>query len=63
MAGLVSVVWLGRLMEGLLFEVTLTDPATFAAVAAILLIVTAIAAAVPADRATRIDPLQALRET
>ena len=62
-AGLVSVVWLGRLMEGLLFEVTPTDPATFAAVAAILLIVTAIAAAVPADRATRIDPLQALRET
>ena len=62
-AGLVSAVWLGRLMEGLLFEVTPTDPATFAAVAAILLIVTAIAAAVPADRATRIDPLQALRET
>ena len=47
-AGLLSAVWLGRLMEGLLFEVTPTDPATFAAVAAILLVVTVIAAAVPA---------------
>ena len=61
--GLVGAVWLGRLMEGLLFEVTPTDPATLGAVAAILLAVTVIAAAVPAARATRIDPLQALRES
>jgi predicted permease len=63
MAGLLGAVWLGRLMEGLLFEVTPTDPATLAAVAAILMLVTVIAAAVPAARATRIDPLQALRES
>jgi putative ABC transport system permease protein len=62
-AGLISAVWLGRLMEGLLFEVTPTDPATLAAVAAILMVVTVVAAAVPAARATRIDPLQALRES
>jgi putative ABC transport system permease protein len=62
-AGLLSAVWLGRLMEGLLFEVTPTDPATLAAVAAILMVVTVVAAAVPAARATRIDPLQALRES
>jgi predicted permease len=62
-AGLLAAVWLGRLMEGLLFEVTPTDPVTLGAVAAILLSVTVIAAAVPAARATRIDPLQALRET
>jgi ABC-type antimicrobial peptide transport system permease subunit len=47
----------------LLFEVTPADPLTLAMVAAILLGVTLIAAAVPAKRALRIDPLQALRET
>jgi ABC-type antimicrobial peptide transport system permease subunit len=62
-AGLLGAVWLGRLMEGLLFEVTPTDPVTLAAVAAILMVVTVIAAAMPAARATRIDPLQALRES
>src|SRR5918993_5242329 len=62
-AGLLGAVWLGRLMEGLVFEVTPTDPLTLGAVAAVLLSVTVVAAAVPAARATRIDPLQALRET
>ena len=61
--GLLGAVWLGRLMEGLLFEVTPADPATLGAVAAILMAVTLIAAAVPAARATRIDPLQALRDS
>ena len=62
-AGLIGAVWVGRLLEELLFEVTPTDPPTLAAVAAILLAVTVIAAAIPAARATRISPLDALRET
>jgi putative ABC transport system permease protein len=62
-AGLIGAAWVGRLLEELLFEVTPTDPPTLAAVAAILLAVTVIAAAIPASRATRISPLEALRET
>jgi putative ABC transport system permease protein len=61
--GLAGAAWLGRLLEELLFEVTPTDPLTLGAVAAILLGVAVIAAAVPATRATRINPLEALRET
>jgi predicted permease len=62
-AGLIGAAWVGRLIEELLFEVTPTDPPTLAAVAVILLTVTVLAAAVPAVRATRISPLEALRET
>jgi predicted permease len=61
-AGLIGAAWVGRLLEELLFEVTPTDPPTLAAVAAILLAVTVLAAAIPAARATRISPLEALRE-
>jgi putative ABC transport system permease protein len=61
--GLLCAIWLGRFLEGLLYEVTPADPFTLTAVAVILLGVTLVAAAVPAARALRIDPLQALRET
>lgn len=61
-AGLIGAAWVGRLIEELLFEVTPTDPPTLAAVAAILLAVTVLAAAIPAARATRINPVDALRE-
>jgi putative ABC transport system permease protein len=61
-AGLIGAAWVGRLLEELLFEVTPTDPPTLAAVAVILLGVTVIAAAIPAARATRINPVEALRE-
>lgn len=51
----------GRLVRGLLVDVTPQDPATLAAVAAVLLGIAACAGAAPARRAARIDPVTALR--
>jgi putative ABC transport system permease protein len=51
----------GRLMRDLLYEIKPLDPAVFAAVAATLLAVAALACIVPAWRASRLDPMQALR--
>jgi putative ABC transport system permease protein len=60
-AGAVAASLLTRLMEKLLFGVTPYDPLTFAAVSALLALVAAIAASVPGLRATRVDPVIALR--
>ena len=59
--GLAASLALTRLMTTLLFEVTATDKATFAVVAIGLFVVTLLACYLPARRATRVDPLQALR--
>jgi ABC-type lipoprotein release transport system permease subunit len=48
-------------MSGLLFEVTVRDPITFAAVPLGLLLVTVLATLIPAARAIRVDPVVALR--
>ena len=61
-AGLLGAAAMTRLMSSLLFGTAASDPATFSTVAAILLVVTLIATSVPALRATRVDPLVALRD-
>ena len=52
---------LGGLLSKLIYAVSATDPLTFLAVAVLLTVVALIACAIPAYRATRIDPVQALR--
>jgi putative ABC transport system permease protein len=59
--GVVGAVLLSRFLRSLLYGVSATDPTTFVVVAAMLLAVAVVACWVPARRATRIDPLVALR--
>ncbi|HEY3885510.1 MAG TPA: FtsX-like permease family protein, partial [Vicinamibacterales bacterium] len=59
--GLAAALMLSRLIAHVLFGVTPTDPASYAAVVGTLLAVTLLACYVPARRAVRIDPLRALR--
>ncbi|HEX4915927.1 MAG TPA: ABC transporter permease, partial [Vicinamibacterales bacterium] len=60
-AGVAGALALGSLIESLLFGVTARDTATIAVAALVLLLVTAVACVIPARRATRVDPVSALR--
>jgi putative ABC transport system permease protein len=59
--GLVAAVALMRLMKSLLFEVSATDPWTFVIVVLLLMSAAALACYLPARRASRVDPIVALR--
>jgi putative ABC transport system permease protein len=59
--GLAGGLLLSRVLAGLLYEVKPTDPATFAAGALALAAIATLACYLPARRATKVDPLVALR--
>jgi ABC-type lipoprotein release transport system permease subunit len=59
--GIATAVPLTSLLKALLYEVSPVDPITYGAVCIVLALAATLAAYVPARRATRIDPLQALR--
>jgi putative ABC transport system permease protein len=59
--GVGAALWLTRVMETLLFSVSRTDPITFVAVPAALIVVAGLACYLPARRAMKVDPVVALR--
>jgi ABC-type antimicrobial peptide transport system permease subunit len=60
--GMAASTALTRLISGMLFQVRPTDPLTFMATAAMLLLISVAASSAPAIRASRLDPMKTLRQ-
>src|SRR5262249_38346628 len=60
-AGLIGSLVLTRFLSGMLYNISAHDPLTLAAVALLLILVATLACYIPARRATRVDPMVALR--
>lgn len=61
LAGLIGALLLGRILNSMLFEVSSTDPVTYLGGAIVIALVSLLACLMPAHRATRVDPIIALR--
>ena len=59
--GLVGAIFISRLLGAMLFGISANDPSTFAMTAGILIIAALLASYIPARRATKVDPMVALR--
>ena len=60
--GVVGALAASRIVESMLFGVHRTDPTTYAATTALLLVIAAAACYIPARRALRVDPIVALQQ-
>ena len=60
--GLVGSFLLTRFLNTMLFGITPTDPVTFASISLLLILVALLASYIPARRATKVDPIIALRQ-
>ena len=62
LAGVVLGLWLSHFISSMLYGVSALDPATYTGVVCLILLVAAAASLVPALRASRVEPVQVLRE-
>ena len=60
-AGVGGALWLSRFLQTQLYAVSPLDPSVYTAVAALLVVVAIVACLIPAWRATKVDPMVALR--
>ena len=60
--GLATALWAGRYVKAVLYGLPAHDPLTIAAAVGLIAVVSALAGGLPARRASRVDPMEALRQ-